>query len=1375
MADTYESLKIPPHSIEAEQSVLGGLLLSGLAHDTSAWDAIADKVGESDFYRHDHRLIFRALADLAENNKPLDLITVSEWLKQRGELDNAGGYNYLATMAKDTPSAANIRAYAEIVREKSILRQLISVGTGIADSAFNAQGRSSKELLDEAEQKVFRIAEHGAKQGQVFRPLKQLLKTTLEHIEELSKLNSNITGVSTGYTDLDEMTSGLQKGDLIIVAGRPSMGKCIVAGSRILDPTTGKLHLIDDLVAQRSGTLASMTAQWRLQAAQPSQFVDDGIKPVFRVKTALGRVITTTLTHPFLTLQGWKPLAELSVGQRIAVPRILPFFGKNPLSVARVKLIAYFLTDGGLTQTCPQFTNMNPRIREDFIAALADFPGTRWRIEDSKGNRTPSIRLATDALFLQQARQAFATQLRQRLQQFSWSLRELAQRVGVAATTVHYWASGTTVPSGATLGILCRELQLEPQVLMPHGIAATAHSAPNPVTTWLAELGLMGKNAHEKRVPDVIFELPREQMAVFLNRAFTCDGSVYVQNGDQVGISYSTVSYALARDMQHLLLRFGILAKLRERQVKYQNTYRPAFELRITHQQQVQQFLQEIGIYGKETAVQQALAVSQSKQAKVILDTLPAEIWEIIAARKGELSWAALAQRMGRNVGHNFHVGKRGVSRELLWEIATALQDDELKALATSDLYWDEIVAIDYQGTQQVYDLTVPETHNFIAEDVLVHNTTFSMNIAEYAATHKKLPTAVFSMEMPAEQLTLRLLSSMGRVDQHRVRTGKLTEEDWPRIATAVKIFADVPLFIDDSPALSPTEVRARARRLMREHGQLGLIVLDYLQLMQVAGGSENRTAEISEISRSLKSLAKELNCPVIALSQLNRSLEQRPNKRPVMSDLRECVSADTLVMLADGRRVPISTLVGQSPAVLSVTPSGVIETAYADLVWSVGKKTLLRINLASGRTLRCSPEHRLRGLWGWQYAHELQTGDRIAIVRRIPEPASVKTWKEHEVVLLAHLLGDGSYVKHQPLRYTTASAENSQAVWQAAQAFGASVSKRVGRGKWHQLIISGNGNRWHPQGVGKWLKELGIFGQRSHEKYIPAEVFQLANSQLALFLRHLWATDGCIHVGQRKVRIYFASASETLVRDVSALLLRFGIIARIKHIVSKTSGGGWFTADISGAEQQRLFLQEIGAFGERQNPARRALAYLNTLAANTNVDTLPAEVFTYIREQMRQQGISHRQMAMLRGTAYGGSAHFNFAPTRATVASYAAILDDERLRLLVAADLFWDRVVSIDTEDEAEVFDLTVPGNACWLADGIVSHNSGAIEQDADVIMFVYRDEVYNPESPDKGTAEIIIAKQRNGPIGTVRLTFLGKYTRFENFTPDVYTPGFE
>ena len=165
--------------------------------------------------------------------------------------------------------------------------------------------------------------------------------------------------------------------------------------------------------------------------------------------------------------------------------------------------------------------------------------------------------------------------------------------------------------------------------------------------------------------------------------------------------------------------------------------------------------------------------------------------------------------------------------------------------------------------------------------------TTFAMNIAEHAAIKHKVPTAVFSMEMPGEQLAMRLMSSLGRIDQHKVRTGKLDDDDWPRLTSAVAILAEAPLFIDDTPALTPTELRARARRLKREHG-LGLIVIDYLQLMQAPGAGDNRTAEISEISRGLKALAKEMNVPVIALSQLNRSLEQRPNKRPVMSDLRE-------------------------------------------------------------------------------------------------------------------------------------------------------------------------------------------------------------------------------------------------------------------------------------------------------------------------------------------------------------------------------------------------------------------------------------------------------------------------------------------------------
>ncbi|OQX30840.1 MAG: replicative DNA helicase [Candidatus Sedimenticola endophacoides] len=380
------ALRVPPHSIQAEQSVLGGLML-----DNQAWDQIADRIGEVDFYRREHRLIFRSVQALAEKGQPLDVITLSEELERHGALVEAGGLAYLGSLAKDTPSAANIRAYADIVREHSVLRQLISVGTEIADSGFQPEGQDSVALLDSAERKVFEIAEQGARGRGGFQPIRTLLTRAVDKIETLFELDEPITGLSTGFADLDNMTSGLQNSDLVIVAGRPSMGK-----------------------------------------------------------------------------------------------------------------------------------------------------------------------------------------------------------------------------------------------------------------------------------------------------------------------------------------------------------------------------------------------------------------------------------------------------------------------------------------------------------------TTFAMNIAESVAINSELPVAVFSMEMPGEQLSMRMMSSLGRIDQHRVRTGKLEEDEWPRLTSAVSILADAKMFIDDTPALSPTEVRARCRRLMREHGKLGLVMIDYLQLMQVPGMSENRTNEISMISRSLKALAKELDVPVMALSQLNRSLEQRTNKRPIMSDLRE-------------------------------------------------------------------------------------------------------------------------------------------------------------------------------------------------------------------------------------------------------------------------------------------------------------------------------------------------------------------------------------------------------------------------------------------------------------------------------------------------------
>ena len=282
-------------------------------------------------------------------------------------------------------------------------------------------------------------------------------------------------------------------------------------------------------------------------------------------------------------------------------------------------------------------------------------------------------------------------------------------------------------------------------------------------------------------------------------------------------------------------------------------------------------------------------------------------------------------------------------------------------------------------------------------------------------------------------------------------------------------------------------------------------------------------------------------------------------------------------------------------------------------------------------------------------------------------------------------------------MRYSTASEENSRAVVDAAESMGATVKRYAGRGRWHQLLLSGNGNRWTAAGVGKWLKELGIFGQRSHEKRLPGDVFELADEQICTLLRHLWATDGSISVrkaGSGAPRVFFATCSSGLAGDVAALLLRLGIVARIRTTI-QAKYRPFYSVDVSGIEHQRLFLDKVGAFGPRVAPAAALRSWLEAREPSTNVDTLPLEAFAEVRASMRSRGVTTRAMSALRGTSYGGTAHFRFAPSRSTIADYADKLGDASLLRWCDSDLFWDRVVAVQPDGDEEVFDLTVPGPA--------------------------------------------------------------------------------
>jgi replicative DNA helicase len=342
--DDLTQAKVPPHSIEAEQSVLGGLML-----DNNAWDVVSEVCLEQHFYTGGHRMMFRTMQKLIDQGRPIDVVTLSEELDRTGELERAGGLEYLVDLARNTPSTSNIRAYSEIVRDRALLRQMISVSTEISDSSFFPDGRSADEVLNEAESKIFQIAENRPNQSGP-QSVNPLLKAAVERIDELFSNGDALTGLTTGFDDLNERTGGLQPSDLIIVAARPSMGKCIVSGSRLVDPKTGLRITIDEMVAEQYGAVTSVNHDFKLVETQASQFVDDGFKPVFAVKTALGRSIKTTLTHPFLTGKGWRKLADIAVGEKIGVPRRLPIFGSTRMPEYQVKALAYFLSDGGTTR-----------------------------------------------------------------------------------------------------------------------------------------------------------------------------------------------------------------------------------------------------------------------------------------------------------------------------------------------------------------------------------------------------------------------------------------------------------------------------------------------------------------------------------------------------------------------------------------------------------------------------------------------------------------------------------------------------------------------------------------------------------------------------------------------------------------------------------------------------------------------------------------------------------------------------------------------------------------------------------------------------------------------------------------------------------------
>ena len=655
--------------------------------------------------------------------------------------------------------------------------------------------------------------------------------------------------------------------------------------------------------------------------------------------------------------------------------------------------------------------------------------------------------------------------------------------------------------------------------------------------------------------------------------------------------------------------------------------------------------------------------------------------------------------------------------------------------------------------------------------------TSFALSLAHNSAIKHKQSIAVFSLEMSKEQLVQRFLSMDAGIDQQRLRTGWIEDDEWERIIYAMGTLSEASIWIDDTAGISTMEMRSKARRLQAEHG-VDLIIVDYLQLMQsTAGGSrnKNREQEISEISRNLKGLAREINVPVLALAQLSRAVESRSSKIPQLSDLREsgCVTGDTLVYLPDeGVYRPIEQLVGKTGfRVLALNEATwQLEPQPVTNAFATGVKPVYKMKTRLGRTIRATGNHKFLTIHGWKRLDELVKDERIALPRTLSGPTQA-TMSNDELALLGHLIGDGCTLPTHAMQYTTNDPTLAEVVADlAVKVFGDAIVPRIQKERdWYQVYLPPSYKLTHNthNPIVNWLSNLGVFGLRSYEKYVPDKVFAQPSDSIALFLRHLWSTDGCIHLSHGKKHyagIYYASSSKRLARNVQSLLLRLGINATVSRHAQIGKGRDQYHVIVSGKSEIEKFLHLIGGLGQNKAVHHSTITeHFSLRTANTNRDIVPHEVWRlFAVPAMQVAGLTGRKMQAALGNAYCGTSLYKQNLSRERATRLAQIVESDQLNKLAHSDVYWDRIVSIEPGGKENVYDLTVDVSHNFVANNVISHNS--IEQDSDIVMFIYRDDVYNPESERKNIADIIIAKHRNGPVGEVSLFFQASQTRFRD-----------
>ncbi len=661
--------------------------------------------------------------------------------------------------------------------------------------------------------------------------------------------------------------------------------------------------------------------------------------------------------------------------------------------------------------------------------------------------------------------------------------------------------------------------------------------------------------------------------------------------------------------------------------------------------------------------------------------------------------------------------------------------------------------------------------------------TALALNVALHSALEAKKSIAIFSLEMSKEQLTERLLTEQAQIDAQRMHRGLLTEAEFDRVSNALGPLGEAAIFIDDTPVMDELTLMLKARQAKMRHN-IDMIVIDYLQLMHGrTRGDDNRVQEVSSISRAMKGLARELRVPVLAISQLSRAPEQRPDKRPILSDLREsgCLAGDTPVYLPDtGAHVPIKDLVGKSGFRVLALDKGWwrMDCKRVTSVFATGIKPVFKLTTQLGRSVRATANHKFLTMEGWRRLDELKVGHHIATPRIIQGPDQ-DTMSRAELGLLGHLIGDGCTLPTHAIQYTTKDPTLAEeVVGLATEVFGETVRPRIHQERtWIQVYLPPTRHLNHGvrNPIRVWLENLGAFGLRSYEKRVPEEVFRQSALGVACFLKHLWATDGCVRLTRdHDAAIYYASSSERLARDVLSLLLRLGINARISRHSQGVKGRDQFHVTLSGQTEMLAFLTIIDVVGQ-EKVAHKALIleYLKTREGKTNRYIIPSAVWQlFARPAVAAGGMTQRNMQARLGMSYMGHSIFGQNLSRSRARRLSEAVESREIGLLGSSDVYWDRIASISPDGVDEVYDLTVGSLHNFVANNIIVHNS--IEQDADLVMFLFRPEYYKSDEKP-GVAEVHVAKHRNGPTGTIELKFRRDHTRFYNLETRRPEPGTE